>query len=50
VGIGLAAILVAATAEGLGLREQLDVDLKSDDGLVLGENFWRETCNGWHKA
>jgi hypothetical protein len=26
------------------------VDFKPDDGLVLGECFWRKTCNGWHPS
>jgi hypothetical protein len=42
VGVGLAAVLVDAAAEGLGLGEELDVDLEADDGLVLGEDF-----GGW---
>ena len=45
VGVGFAAVLVLAAAEGLGFGEQLDVDLQADDGLVLGEDFRRE-CEG----
>jgi hypothetical protein len=50
VGVRLAAILVAAAAEGLGLRQQLDMDLQPDDGLVLGEDLRRkgERCGHCH--
>jgi hypothetical protein len=47
VGVGLAAVLVDAAAEGLGLGEQLDVDFEADDGLVLGEDFRRPRCGSW---
>jgi hypothetical protein len=39
VRVGLAAVLVDAAAEGLGLGQELDVDFKADDGLVLGETM-----------
>jgi hypothetical protein len=48
VGVGLAAVLIAAAAESLRLREQLDVDLKPDDRLVLGEDFRGERSHGGH--
>ena len=40
--------LVGATAEGLGGGEQLHVDFESDDGLVLGQDFRRQTSSGGH--
>ena len=42
VGVGLAAVLVHAAAEGFGLGEELHVDFKPDDGLVFGQDFWRD--------
>ena len=48
VGVGLAAVLVFAAAEGLGAGEELDVDLQADDGLVFGEDFGREGDGCWH--
>ena len=39
IGVGSGAELVGATAECLGGGEQLDVDLESYDGLVLGQNL-----------
>ena len=38
--------LIGATAEGLGRSEQLHVDFKSDDGLVLGQDFRRQRGGG----
>ena len=48
VRVRLAAVLVAATAESLGPRKQLNVDLEANDGLILGEDFGRESGYGWH--
>ena len=48
VRIGLATVLVYAAAEGLGLRKQLDVNLKADDGLILGKNLRRERSGSGH--
>jgi len=39
VGIGLRAEVIGATAKGLGGGEQLHMDLETDDGLVLGQEF-----------
>jgi len=30
------------------VREELHVDFETDDGLVLGEDFGRESCYGRH--
>jgi hypothetical protein len=32
--------MIGATAESLGCSEKLDMDFESDDGLVLGQDFW----------
>jgi hypothetical protein len=39
VGVGRSAEFVGAAAEGLGLGEELDVDLETDDRLVFGADF-----------
>ena len=49
VRVRLAAVLVLAAAEGLRLRQQLDVDLESDDRLIFGEDLGRETGKNRHK-
>ncbi len=38
VRVGLAAVLVLAAAEGFRLRQQLNVDLKANHGLVFGDH------------
>ncbi len=48
VGVGRRAEFVGAAAEGLGLGEELDVDLEADDGFVFGADFGRERDGGGH--
>ena len=50
VRVRLAAVLVHAAAEGLGLRKELDVNLKPDHGLVLGKNLGRKRGCGGHDS
>ncbi len=48
--IRLTAVLVLAAAEGLGLRQQLNVDLKPDHGLIFGNYFrWSKTGKSRHR-
>jgi hypothetical protein len=37
--------LICATTEGLGGREQLHMDFKADDWLILGQNLGRKRDN-----
>ena len=46
VGVGVAAVAVDAAAERLGIGEELDVDFKADDGLVLVSDLWWEHGRG----
>ena len=45
-GVWVAAIAVHAAAEGLRLSQELDVDFKADDRLVLGKNLRRKCSHG----
>ncbi len=50
VGVGVAAVAVDAAAEGLGGCEELHVDFKPDDGLVLCADFGREQGRSSHRV
>jgi hypothetical protein len=48
VRVRLTAVFVLAAAEGLGLRQQLNVDLESDHGLIFRDYLGRKTGKGRH--
>src|SRR6185437_2720610 len=49
VRVRLAAVLVPAAAEGLRLRQQLNVDLESNDGLVFSDHLGCKTGKSRHR-